>query len=262
MPASLQHYARRATQAVQILGTIRLLKDFSRRFGRRPVLGIVGARDGAGGVHRVLAARGLIDILGFEPDKEECERLTQLQPYASFQPWALGDVTGPRSFHITAHPGCSSCLEPDMAVLERYPVKEWFRVARTVDVTVHRFDELYPGLVKTRPDFIQMDVQGFETRVLEGFGEHLDHVIGVQSEAHFRPLYKDQALLWELRDLLDSRGLMLRHVRPQGAFEGEVVEAEVWFSRLAKDLTDEQRALLEIWEGMSFLPAIDRFNGT
>ncbi len=75
-------------------------------------------------------------------------------------------------------------------------------MARTVDVTVHRFDELYPGLVKTRPDYIQMDVQGFETRVLEGFGDHLNHVVGLQSEAHFCPLYKGQSLLWELRDQL------------------------------------------------------------
>ncbi len=121
----LQHYARRAWQAVQILRTIGSLKRFATRFGRRPVLGIIGARDGAAGVHRILAARGLIDVMGFEPDKEECERLTKLQPYATFEPWALGETTGPRPFYITKHPGCSSCLEPDMEVLGRYPVSDW-----------------------------------------------------------------------------------------------------------------------------------------
>jgi FkbM family methyltransferase len=245
----LMHLARRASQAIEWTRTYRLCKRHIRKFGRRPVMALIGARDGAASIVKLLAKRGLIEVIGFEPDQAECERLRRIQPFARFEPIALGDVTASHPFYITRHPGCSSCLEPDAEILAAYPLADWFKVERTTQVMLHRFDELQ----LPRIDFLQIDVQGFETRVLQGVGKHLDTIIGIQSEAHFRPLYKTQALLWQLGDLLHARGLVLRQIRPQGNWCGEVVEAEVWFSRRANRLNDEQLSLLRIWESMCFL---------
>ena len=255
----LLHYVQRAARAVQVLRTFRMSREHIRRFGRKPAMVIVGARGGVASVARLLAKRRLLDVLGFEPDEAECERLRRLQPYARFEALALGPKTGPHVFYVTRHVECSSCLEPNDEVLRRYPISQCFEVIKTIEVELHRFDELYPRPEDARADFIQIDVQGFETKVLEGFGHRLKDVVGVQSEAHLRPLYKGQGLLGDLRDLLDAQGLPLRHVRPEGGFEGEVVEAEVWFTRRAEELDEERRSLARIWESMCFIPPADHF---
>jgi FkbM family methyltransferase len=200
-------------------------------------------------------------VIGFEPDEQECTRLRVKQPFVRFEPLALGAVDGPHPLYITAHPGCTSCLEPDASVLDTYPIRKWFRVERTANVEIRRYDTLRTTRDLPAPDFIQIDVQGFEAQALEGFGPALDTVVGIEAESHLRQVYKGQSVLTDLRDLLERRGLLLRHIRPQGAFEGEAIELNAWFTRRLDACTPEQRSLAAIWETMCMLPPAEHFAG-
>jgi len=84
--------------------------------------------------------------------------------------------------------------------------------------------------------------------VLTGFGTVLDQIQGVEIECRLRPLYKGQALLQEIYDLLDSHGLKLRKLSAQGDFDGELVELNAVFSRGGAN------ALEEIWRLVNGIP--------
>ena len=62
------------------------------------------------------------------------------------------------------------------------------------------------GLNINNYDFINIDTQGSELEVLQGFGDLLDNINYIYSEINIKPLYKDIALLNELDSFLDQKG--------------------------------------------------------
>ena len=82
------------------------------------------------------------------------------------------------------------------------------------------------------PDYIKIDVQGFEYQVLKVFGRLLKNVIGIELECHVYALYEGQKLLGDLVAFLDDLDFSLRALQPQNAravFNGEVCEFNAWF---------------------------------
>lgn len=64
----------------------------------------IGARGGAGGLWAPFA--GFCDVIGFDPDEQECARLNAEPDNAHyrFYPYAVGMTDGRRDFHITQFP--------------------------------------------------------------------------------------------------------------------------------------------------------------
>lgn len=162
----------------------------------------------------------------FDPFHEEGS--SSSYPSAQVYQTALSDKTGPATFHITRFPYCSSLLEPDHEVLKRYSVASCFDVVKTVQVDCTRYDELPNAPI---PDMIKMDVQGMEYGVLEGFGKHLDHVLGIVLESHFYPIYKEQRVVQDLVDMLGRHGLRLNAIHPVMSFDRDLVEVNLYFTR-------------------------------
>src|SRR5262249_11448887 len=146
-------------------------------------------------------------------------------------PFALGETNETRALHITADRHCSSCLEPDLEVLGKYPVARNFEVVSKVQVPVRSFASLVTDEAIRPPDFLKMDVQGFEFEVLRGFGDYLHEVVAIELESHTKALYRGQKTLQELIRFLDGHGFWLRRFEQQGSFEGECIEANLFFSK-------------------------------
>lgn len=170
----------------------------------------VGARWGAEGAWYRISP--LARVVGFEPDRTECDRLNRLASPGGgerFYPVALGETEGPATLHITEEPGCSSLLAPNEEAITRYPLLRVMTPRRSVEVSLRRLDTWAREEGCDEASFIKVDTQGTELSILRGAGELLDTCLGVEAEVEFFPLYTGQPLFADVEQHLRSRGLVL-----------------------------------------------------
>lgn len=190
---------------------------------------------GAGGlqVKWALHADRIAPVL-FEPNPAEAAGLRETigrMPGGRVLEYGLAHVEGRRTLHITEHPGCTSLLRPNDEFLRRYAIAPSFRIRQTEEVECVRYDRLHAQGDAPAPDVIKIDVQGFEYKVLLGFGSLLETCLGIELESHFYPIYRDQKLLHDLVGLLENFGLVLRKLEPVPHFDGDLVEVDAFFTR-------------------------------
>ncbi len=172
----------------------------------------------------------------FEPNPATASQLRPMLaafPGGQVMQAALFNQAGRRPLYVTRHPGCSSLLKPDRAVLDRYRLARIFDVIEEVEVDCTRYDTLHAAGLVPRPDVLKVDVQGAEYEVLEGFGALLDTCLGIELETHTYPIYQHQRLMHEVIALLDRHGLSLRKLEEQRNFDGDAVEFDAFFTRRA-----------------------------
>jgi len=210
---------------------------------------------------QTLRTQKRLRIIGFEPNRAECERLRTAHPDDLYLPFGVGHQDGEYPFHLTAFNACSSFLVPDLEALKGYPHQALFKVASIQPLPMRRFDSLIEKGVIPDPDFVKMDCQGFELHVLRGFGRHLAKVLGVRLETHLRPLYKGQALFGDIYEYMRSQGFILRDLRSAYPFLYELVELEAFFSQDPLTAGDRFQAL-KIWELLHAIPPGQTFSST
>ncbi len=212
------------------------------RSAEAPVYLDIGARGGLPARWQWVQQAGLIRPAFVEADPEEAARLQVALPDALVLPHALGDIDGEAvTLHITREPGRSSIWEPDMHALAPFGAQPW-SVVRQVPVTLRRFDQVWPSdwLV---PAMVKVDVQGFELRVLEGFGTLLEQVCCVELETVITPLYRGQPTLADVTAFMRARGFGLVRLASMGLFGGlELIEFNAFWIR--KDRHDSEVARL------------------
>ncbi len=171
----------------------------------------VGARGGISDRWRPFY--GLLDVLAFEPDPSECEKLNSgSYPYSiRFIPAALGERDGQGAkLFICRQPGCSSNLKPNMKLCRKYSYGRAMEVVGEREVTLHRMDTVCGGF---KPDAIKIDTQGTELNVLKGAEESLKAALAVELEVEFVPQYQDQPLFADLDSFMRKNGFILRGLR-------------------------------------------------
>ncbi len=236
------------------------LKRHKDLFGTPNVI-VVEAAGGIGPRYSIWVRNRLIKAAGFEADEQECKRLMSRSRGVDYYPFALGGNNDKQVFFVTEYPACSSCLEPNMEFLSAYPIRQWFQILKKIEIPLHRFDSLYEDKkVNLLPDFLHIDVQGFEFQVLEGMGKYIDNISCVEIESHLKHLYKGQKLFFEMKTYLESKGFFLRDIEYQGAFEGEVVELNAFFCRTKDGLDAKQQSLVQLWEQLCKLKRASFFS--
>ncbi|MEP6502117.1 MAG: FkbM family methyltransferase [Betaproteobacteria bacterium] len=213
----------------------------------KPVYLDIGARGGLPPRWQWVQQAGLIRPAFVEAEPEEAERLQARLPGVLVLPHALGDVDGEEvTLHVTREPGRSSVLEPDMEALRPFGAEPW-DVVRRVPVTLRRLDQVWPADWPV-PTMVKVDVQGFELRVLEGFGELLDEVSCVELETVISPLYRGQPTLAEMTAFMRSRGFGLVRLASMGLFGGlELIEFNAFWVR--KDRHDSDA--VQLWRDIN-----------
>jgi len=170
----------------------------------------------------------------FEPNPTEASALrATLAGFAQSHviEQGLSDRDGPHTLHVAEYFGCTSMLEANMEFLGDYEIAGLYRSVRDLEVMCSRYDSLVAKGRAPRPDIIKVDIEGFESCALDGFGDLLHDVLGVETEAWFYPAFKGQALLPDLIRQLGQFGLRLRRIEPVPGFEGDLVCVNAFFTQ-------------------------------
>ena len=195
--------------------------------------------------------RSLIPVL-FEPNPDEAAALrATLSGYAHCHvlDQGLSDRAGPHRLNIARYFGCSSMLAPNAAFLQDYAIAGLYDPVRSVEVDCCRYDTLVAEGKAPIPDVIKVDIEGFESRALAGFGDLLSNVLGVETEAWFYQAFEGQALLHDLVALLGAHGMRLRRLEQVPGFEGDLVCVNAFFTitrSRCSALSAAQRAKFEL----------------
>lgn len=169
----------------------------------------------------------------FEPNEAEAALLrNRLQKFENSVVIGSGlsDKTGIYKLNIGRSYGCSSIFQANMAFLKDYPISQWFVSETSTEVTCARYDELVDTGVAIAPDIIKIDVEGYESEVLDGFGNLLHDVLGVETEAWLYHGYQNQTLLHDLIKKLSVYELRLRRIEEVPGFDGDLVCVNAYFT--------------------------------
>jgi FkbM family methyltransferase len=88
-------------------------------------------------------------------------------------------------------------------------------------ISVKRFDSLDIDI--SRPCLLKIDVEGYELKVLEGFGERLKEIDAVLLEYNSGENYVGQPTLKEITDILDKNGIKKMKCLLQGPTGGDLL---------------------------------------
>ena len=229
---------------------------FEALFERHPlVLVDVGARGGVRG--NWLPARPHLRVIGFEPEPREFTQLSQKAATEGgtvrFFNTALHNRRGPLKLFIAKDRGLTSMFEPDRVFLDTFPDAGRFDTVDAVEIEADTLDNVLRAGSVNDVDFVKVDTQGSELFILEGGRHTLEHVVGVEVEVEFAPIYKGQPLFADVDRYMRDAGFALFDLRPcywkrtagrsVGGPRGQIIWADALYLRTLPSLAELIAAL-------------------
>ena len=153
----------------------------------------------------------LINLYGFDPNKEECERLSRV-PHdfnsATYLPYAIADTDGERQLYKTASISCYSLKEPNQDWLKRFTFDHLFEVNGYETVPTRKLTSI-PELQNVDIDIIKVDSQGLDLAILSNAAPILDSTIYIEAEPGFTENYVEEDTYAEIDSFLRANGFLL-----------------------------------------------------
>jgi FkbM family methyltransferase len=194
----------------------------------------VGANWGTDSLNKTKDNSNII-TWAFEPTPELVAHLNnESKDYSNryhIVPIALSDFDGTAQFNIADSPGHdwgTSSLNTFSDNLDRtWPGRTDFKVTRTIEVQVSRFDTWYQtnGINFDKIDFFHCDTQGSDLKVLQGMGDLINLIQeGVVECARNEQvkLYKENHTVQEMQDFLSSKGFEITRIEGNDAWHNEI----------------------------------------
>jgi FkbM family methyltransferase len=216
----------------------------------------------------------LVDAIGFEPDKEECDKLNASVNNLHWRslryiPTALG--TGIfSSLSLYRKRGCSSLIEADQDLGKKYSRGDYYILDDKIDIPIMPMDEASQKYKFEDASYMKIDIQGAEMDVFDS-GKKLmaESMLGIRTEVSFIPLYKNQPLFVEIDTYLRSlnfalmgfieqhhwrRSTKIKYPRPsKGKYpfsKGQLVHGDALYLRVPENMPNktekDQRRLLTL----------------
>lgn len=155
--------------------------------------------------------RELINLVGFDPNKEECERQNRLpSPYKSstFLPYAVHGKDSVETLYMTRSIYCYSLLKPNKQWLDRFSFHDLFDVQKEDSIPVRAIDKI-DELKQFSPDVIKIDVQGLELPILSKAGHLLEGAFYVETETGFTENYLGETTFSQLDGFMQANGFLM-----------------------------------------------------
>ncbi|MFN4091456.1 MAG: FkbM family methyltransferase [Brevundimonas sp.] len=141
---------------------------------------------------------------------------------------ALGAEAGISEMHIASREDSSSMLKIGPGQEQHFGTRE---VNQSL-IQVVRLDETYDHFGDI--NLLKIDVQGFEMEVLRGSVGVLTEFAGIYVECSYIELYENQALAQDVISFLSGHGFKLSGTYNSHHFNGNIVQADLLFSRTNK----------------------------
>lgn len=156
-------------------------------------------------------------IYAFDADADACEIANadlasrQVNWTEKHIPLALSDTGGEATLYVTQHPMCSSLFPPNEAYISRFSeLIEYMSLDFTIDIETTTIEAFCQKEGITEIDFLKVDVQGADLKVLQGAKEILEScVLAIQAEVLFCELYQNQPLFGDVDRFLREREFTL-----------------------------------------------------
>jgi FkbM family methyltransferase len=176
---------------------------------RQIVIVDIGCRWGF--AEKFITDDALFQVFGFDPDIEECSRLSLRYDARSVSvvPIALAGTPGRRTLFVTQEPACSSLLRPDPHLTTTYPALACARLVSTVEVDTTTLDDWAAENDIQHIDYMKIDTQGTELEILTGGARILNSVRCLEVEVEFNPIYLGQPVFSDVDMFLRSQGFVL-----------------------------------------------------
>lgn len=156
-------------------------------------------------------AQDYFRVYGFDPDIEECERLShRYREYpVSISPIGLAGTCGKRTLYVTQDPACSSLLAPDPHLAHNYPALYCTRHVSSIAVETMKLDDWAKTNNVPFIDYIKVDTQGTELEILKSSIDVLRNVRCLEVEVEFNPLYIEAPVFSDVDMFLRAQGFVL-----------------------------------------------------
>ncbi len=194
----------------------------------------IGANDGSSSIDIAVSQKDTI-VYAFEPTPklfyELVDKTKHLENYFVIG-YAVSNFNGRQNFNIAGNAdwGCSSLLEFSDKSKTEWVGRTDFVVTERMEVNVIRLDTFMKENKIPKIDYLHIDTQGSDLKVLEGLGTELHKVESGVMEAAAKPeiLYYGQNRLSESVEYLEKNGFEIIEIRPN---DPEHNEANIFFKK-------------------------------
>lgn len=210
------------------------LQKFIKALRLRPrcVLDI-GAHDGES-IDRFRSIWPDVEIWSFEPNPSCWAKLAAtVAKYPDVRsrviPCALGAEKGTVPFfEFPKATASSSILQPARALTDS---RSWAKTTRQKTVEVDCLDNLYECSTERSPLFVKIDVQGFESKVIDGGAFTLAHARACLIEVNHEELYVGCSTFREVHNQLRSLGFRYNGISREVKTGGKLSWADHFWSK-------------------------------
>ena len=138
---------------------------------------------------------------------------------------ALGSAPGVAEMKVVDFSDASSLLPLTVTGRNLWRLKD----TKVEAVRVERLDEWCATTKIPKPDFLKLDVQGFELEVLKGATDCLGASVAVLTEVSFQEFYQDQCLFHDIVEYLWRRDFLLVALGHGTAIGRRLVQGDALF---------------------------------
>lgn len=153
----------------------------------------------------------LINLVGFDPNKAECERQSKLPSQyksSTFLPYAVHGKDSVETLYMTRSIYCYSLLKPNKQWLDRFSFHDLFDLVGQESIPVRAIDKI-EELNDFSPDVIKIDVQGLELPILRKSGNLLESAFYVETETGFTENYVGETTFSQLDEFMRANGFLM-----------------------------------------------------
>lgn len=210
----------------------------------------VGAKGGAHWRWRNCAFP--IKFIGFEPDVQECKRLTNDREI--YLPYALWSSTGERTLYRIHSPFGSSFFEPNYPFICRFIESVHYEPRPPIKIQSHRLDDALATIAVADIDMLKVDTEGADLEILKGAGTLLSKIVAVEVEVWFDQVSKGAPFFADIDNYLRANGFHLFDLAKANYFrrslvggpKGQLVAGNALYFKFSEGLSTEKLAKLAV----------------